>query len=192
MNKVLQRKFYEQSTMEAAKNLLGCYLVHESNEGKTVGKIVETEAYLKDDPGSHAFSGKTNRNKAMFGEAGRAYVYFIYGMYHCFNVVTNKKGIGEAVLIRALEPIEGIELMKRRREIKDVKKLCNGPAKLVISMGIKKKYNESDLTKKPLYITMGEKVEDEKIVAAKRIGLACGEKLPYRFYIKENGFVSIT
>src|SRR3989344_6842175 len=141
----LNKRFFEDDTIEVAKEILGCYLVHESDEGRTVGKIVETEAYLENDPASHSFKGKTRRNEVMFGEGGKAYVYFTYGMYHCFNVVTNKKNKGEAVLIRALEPIDGIEIMKKRRKVEEIKNLCSGPGKLVISMGIKKEHNGLDL-----------------------------------------------
>ena len=107
----INRLFFEKPTVKVAEDLLGCYLIN----GNCAGKIVETEAYLEDDPGSHSFKGKTNRNEKMFGEAGKAYIYFTYGMYYCFNVVTNKEGKGEAVLIRALEPVSEIELMKKRR-----------------------------------------------------------------------------
>src|SRR3989338_1070928 len=129
---MLDKSFFKKSTLNAAQNLLGCYLIHNN----CTGKIVETEAYLHNDKASHSFKGKTNRNEAMFSEAGKAYVYFTYGMHHCFNVVTNKKGVGEAVLIRALELIKGIEIMKKRRKTNNVRDLCNGPAKLVIAFGI--------------------------------------------------------
>ena len=179
------KKLYKQDTLSLAKELLGMYLVHESPEGKTVGKIVETEAYLADDPACHASRGKTKRNEQMFGKAGTAYVYFIYGMYHCFNVVSNKEGVGEAVLIRALEPVEGIELMKKRRENKE---LCNGPAKLVMAMGIEKNHNGVDLHKDKLYLKKGKKGFD--IVSTTRVGISEGIDLPYRFYIQDNGYIS--
>ncbi len=172
----LNKKFFNKPTIEVAKALLGCYLIH----GKCVGKIVETEAYLENDPASHSFKGKTSRNKAMFGEAGRAYIYFTYGMHYCFNVVTNKKGIGEAVLIRAVEPLKGIGIMKKRRGVKDVKKLCNGPAKLVQAFNIKKEQNSAFILRGKLRIEKG--VLPKKIVQTKRIGISKGAKLPHRFY----------
>tara|TARA_Y100000310_G_C20691915_1_gene822847 strand:+ start:1642 stop:2181 length:540 start_codon:yes stop_codon:yes gene_type:complete len=176
-----------KSTINVAKDLLGMYLVHESEEGKTVGKIVETEAYHhENDPGSHSYKGKTKRNAQMFGEAGKAYVYLIYGIYHCFNVVTNKEGLGEAVLIRALEPVEGVELMQKRRGRED--QLCNGPGKLCIAMALDKSHNGLDLKNSKLYIE--KKKEKFEIVTSTRIGLSQGSELPYRFYIKGNKFVS--
>ncbi len=182
------KNLYKKNTVNIAKDLLGMHLIHESPEGKTVGKIVETEAYLADDPACHASRGKTKRNEQMFGKPGKAYVYFIYGMYHCFNVVTNKEGVGEAVLIRALEPVEGIDLMKKRRRKEKIKELCSGPAKLVMAMGIEKKHNGVDLRKDNLYLK--ENKEKFEVVNCKRIGISEGVDLPYRFYIKGSNFVS--
>ena len=148
--KSLPKSFFNKSTLDIAKGLLGKYIIHQTKEGLVAGKIVETEAYLIDDPASHSFNGETNRNKSMFMKAGTSYVYFTYGMYHCFNVVTNKEGVGEAVLIRALEPVEGLEVMKRNRgkkgtEFSDARNLCSGPAKLVIALGITKEHDGLDL-----------------------------------------------
>lgn len=180
-----------ESTLEIAKRLLGSYLVHDSSKGRTVGRIVETEAYLCDDPACHASRGETKRNRMMFEEAGHAYIYFIYGMYHCINVVTAKKGVGEAVLIRALEPIEGLELMQDRRpKVKNVHELCNGPGKLMLAMGIPATLNGHHLTKPPLTLLEGERVKPRDIVATTRIGISQGGHLPYRFYLKESKFIS--
>ncbi len=135
-------------TVAAAKSLVGAVLWHETAEGVTAGRIVETEAYLYNDPACHAGRGPTPRTTVMFGPPGRAYVYFIYGMYHCFNVVTQRKGVGEAVLIRALEPLEGLDLMMRRRHTENVRHLCNGPAKLVLALGIRKEHTGEDLRRR--------------------------------------------
>ncbi len=186
----IRKTFFEDSTINVAKKLLGSYLVHESPDGRTVGKIVETEAYLWDDPASHSFVGATKRNAAMFGPAGTAYVYFTYGMYYCFNVVTNKEGIGEAVLIRALEPISGVELMKKRRGVEDVRKLCAGPGRLVIAMGIGKEKNGLSLFDGELRIELPEKLSHIEVIEGERIGISKGVEMPHRFYLKGSMFVS--
>ncbi|MDP3727967.1 MAG: DNA-3-methyladenine glycosylase [bacterium] len=183
------QKLFKKDTKDFAQELLGMYLIHESPEGKTIGKIVETEAYLWNDPAAHSFRGKTMRNSPMFGKPGTAYVYFTYGMHYCFNVVTANVGIGEAVLIRALEPIEGIELMKKRRKREDLYNLCNGPAKLVQAMGISKEHNTHFLLHKPLYLEERKK-EMFSIVKKTRIGISLAKNKLFRFYIKGNDFVS--
>jgi|SRR3989338_5308626 len=180
----LKKEFFAGETLDVARNLLGCYLIN----GNCAGKIVETEAYLENDSASHSFKGKTKRNGAMFGEPGTAYVYFTYGMHHCFNVVTNKKGIGEAVLIRALEPVKGINKMKLNRKKEDIKFLCSGPAKLVAALGINKKHNGASLINGKIKITEGEKPKE--IVSTGRIGIKNNAHLHYRFYIKGNPFIS--
>lgn len=188
---MLNKKFYHQDTVKIAKELIGKYLIYESKIGKTVGKIVETEAYLyKGDQASHSSNGPNKKNLQMFGSCGRAYIYLIYGMYLCLNVVTNKSGIGEAVLIRALEPIDGIDLMKKRRKIKDLHQLCDGPAKLTIAMGITKDLNGIELTKKPLYLKPGKNISKKLIVSTSRVGISRSADLPLRFYLKNNNFIS--
>ena len=193
---LLTKRFFNKKTEQVAKNLLGCYLLSKNHEGITIGKIVETEAYLYDDEASHSYNGETKRNSPMFQSPGSSYVYFTYGMYNCFNIVTAKKGIGEAVLIRALEPIKGIELMKQRRKNSDVYNLCNGPAKLVIAMGINKEHNGINLLENtsPLKLLsrkhFSHKNKNFDIVASKRIGIKKAADLKLRFYIKDNGFVS--
>jgi len=178
-------KFFNQPTVELAKALLGKYIVF----GGLKGMIVETEAYLyKDDPGCHASRGLTIRNAPMFGPAGHAYVYLIYGMYHCLNIVSGKEGEGEAVLIRALEPVSGIALMQRRRKTKKIENLCNGPGKLTQAFNITRKHNNLSLTKGPVFIHTSKVKPD--IVTSTRIGLTAGKDLMLRFYIKGNDFVS--
>ncbi|MDR0320015.1 MAG: DNA-3-methyladenine glycosylase [Treponema sp.] len=180
----LGKKFFNQPTFDLAQSLLGKCLVF----GGLRGIIVETEAYLKDDPGCHASRGLTIRNAPMFGPAGQTYVYLIYGMYHCLNIVGGKKGEGEAVLIRALEPVDGIALMQRKRKTKKIENLCNGPGKLTQAFGITRKHNNLSLLEGPLYV-YNSKLKPE-IVRTTRIGLSVGKELELRFFIKGNGFVS--
>lgn len=213
---MLTKKFYDKPTIQVARDLLGLFLVHESPDGVTAGRIVETEAYLCDDEACHASRGQTPRNAMMFGPAGHAYIYFIYGMYHCFNVVTAPTGKGEAVLIRALEPVSGIGLMRERRsagsaplapqvsrtlrstktgKVPSDRHLCSGPAKLVLAMGIDKARHQGvDLRKKPLYVSdvyaRHENHVREGIVEAPRIGISRAVDAPLRFYLKDNSFVS--
>ncbi|MFC5409853.1 DNA-3-methyladenine glycosylase [Larkinella bovis] len=195
----LPLEFYqEQDTLTLSQRLLGCELVHESPEGTTAGIIVETEAYLTGDPACHAYRRRTARNAAMFGPAGTLYVYLIYGFYYCLNVVTGPEDVGEAVLIRALEPTEGISLMGERRNLDPstsagLRGLTSGPGKLVIAMGITKEHNFQSLTTpdavSPVYIRPRRRTAIE-MVTTTRIGITQGADLPYRFYEKGNRFVS--
>ena len=186
---VLPVSFYSRDTRTVARKLLGHILINCNSEGMTSGIIVETEAYLQNDPACHAARGMTKRNQAMFGPPGCAYIYLIYGMYHCFNVVTREQGIGEAVLIRALEPVRGIELMKKRRGRDKLTELCSGPARLVQAMGINKSQNGRDLTGNELFICAAGEGGHE-IVNTTRIGISEGKELPLRFYIAGNPNVS--
>jgi DNA-3-methyladenine glycosylase len=181
----LGKNFFNQPTVDLAKALLGKILVF----GDLRGIIVETEAYLyRDDPGCHASCGQTSRNASMFGPAGHAYVYLIYGMYHCLNIVSGKKGEGEAVLIRALEPVQGIPVMQKRRKTKKIENLCNGPGKLTQAFGITRKHNNLSLLEGDLRIYNSR--SKPVICTSVRIGLSAGKELELRFYIKENRFVS--
>ncbi len=189
--RILPVSFYNRDTGIVARELLGQILVSNNSEGMTSGVIVETEAYLQNDPACHAARGMTERNRAMFGPPGCAYIYFIYGMYYCFNVVTREQGIGEAVLIRALEPLEGIELMKKRRGRDKLTELCSGPGRLVQAMGIDKGGNGRNLTGNGngLFICAAGEC-GHKIVNTTRIGISEGKELPLRFYIDGSPFVS--
>ncbi len=186
----ISRNFFKNTTIEVAKNLLGCVLIHETPHGKVSGVIVETEAYLHNDPASHSFNGQTKRNSPMFLDAGVAYVYFTYGMHFCFNVVTNKKGIGEAVLVRSVKPLEGIERMKKRRRVSDAKNLCNGPAKLVEAFGITKEMNGDSLISGKLRIELPREKGKLKIGSSRRIGITRGAEFKRRFFIKGNEYLS--
>ncbi len=178
-----------------ARSLLGCYLVRQIDHLTLVGRIVETEAYLGfQDPCCHSFKGlPTKRTEAMFLPGGHSYVYFIYGMYYCFNVVTQQKA-PEAVLIRALEPIEGIREMRKRRGCEKIKNLCSGPGKLCEAMGITKTLNAKKLSeKKEIYILKDHK-RIQKIQTDRRVGLPIHEDAAYwplRFYVTDNPFVSV-
>lgn len=185
----LDRAFFARDTAEVARDLLGYKLVHHQPEGVTAGLIVETEAYLQGDPACHASRGMTPRNRPMFGPPGFAYVYFIYGLYYCFNVVTASKGVGEAVLIRALEPVTGFDLMRQRRGRSKITELCSGPARLAQAMGIGRDQNEADLTGNDLFIA-GPRLWPREITTTTRIGIKQGEDLPLRFYVTGNSFVS--
>ena len=187
----LNKEFYDSGTRSLARKLLGKVLVSETDEGLTSGIIVETEAYLfKNDPACHAHKGQTKRNAPMFGQAGTSYVYLIYGMYYCFNVVSAKKGIGEAVLIRALEPLEGKDIMFSRRGVKKEKDLCSGPGKLCDALAINKSHNELCLRKSVLRIKDAPDIKKFKIYQTTRIGINVGKDLPLRYYIKDNSFIS--
>lgn len=194
---MLSNDFYNQPTNDVARQLLGKFLVHHSSDGTTVGKIVETEAYTTHDPANHASRGKTARNVAMFGPAGTAYIYFIYGMYWCFNVVTGDVGVGEAVLIRAIEPVSGIDLMQRRRGTRELNQLGNGPAKLVIAMGITPRMNGESVCSSQLFMTsqwanyISPSIQENDIVTTTRIGVSRGQSLLQRYLLKSSPFVSL-
>lgn len=196
---ILQRPFYQRDTITVSKDLLGKIIVHESSQGVTSGRIVETEAYRgPEDQAAHSSGGRrTARNEVMFGQKGRAYVYFIYGLYYCFNVTAgNVPGKPEAVLIRALEPVAGQQIMAKRRSLTKTKaiNLTNGPSKLCMAMGISKLQNKTDLTAPPLYIKDVPLVLQENITETTRVGVDYAGKWknkPWRFYIKGNNFVSV-
>ncbi|WP_198426261.1 DNA-3-methyladenine glycosylase, partial [Francisella tularensis] len=180
-------------TIDAAKKLLGHFLVSKYNNKILIGKIVETEAYLYNDPACHSYSNRTKRNSMMYAQAGTSYVYFTYGMHYCFNVVTADVGIGEAILIRALEPIAGIEQMQLNRSKTKLIDLCSGPAKLTQALNINLKDNGINLLDKDSSILLrynNDLINEIDIVQTQRIGISKAKDMPYRFYIKDNIFVS--
>lgn len=183
----LPRKFYNRPTLTVARELLGARLVHISNGKKLVGLITETEAYFGfDDLASHAKAGRTVRTDPMFGEAGHAYIYFTYGNHWMLNAVTEKEGFPAAVLIRAIQPIEGVELMMKRRMGRDT----FGPGKLTQALGISKAQNYVDLTEptSPLRIEAGVKIPDKSVTIGARVGLNQTPEpwfsKPWRFLVK--------
>jgi len=185
----LDRNFYSRNTETVAKELLGKTLVHRTKEGICKGKIVETEAYFGDgDPASHAYRKKTKRNFLMFEIPGKSYVYFCYGNHWLFNIVAKESKVPGAVLIRALEPLEGIEIMKKRRGTDKIKELTNGPGKLTKALGMEREQNGIDLIGDTLFLE--DSNENFEIVKAKRIGISKGKSKLLRFYIKNNEFVS--
>jgi len=183
--KTVPRTFYERDTVKVARDLLGKNLIRTIGKQTISGIITETEAYrYSDDPSSHAYRGLTERNKAMFGQVGRAYVYFTYGMYFCFNVVArNHNFAAGAVLIRGLNPEKGIAIMKKNRKTNKISNLANGPAKLTQALNINKKQYGVDLAKKTeLYITSGLD-KKKKIFASERIGIKNGVDKLWNFKI---------
>lgn len=187
----LTRAFFLQPTIEVARQLLGLTLITKSPAGETSGVIVETEAYLgSSDPAAHSYRGETPRTKTMFGEPGRAYVYFTYGMHTCLNVVTAPSGTGDAVLIRALEPTTGIDIMQRRRQRDDIHRLCSGPAKLVQALGVTLTDNGQDFLSGSRLRLVGDSVEQDRVAVSPRIGIKKAADLPLRFFIKGSKFVS--
>lgn len=185
---VLQRTFYKQDPRLVAVDLLGCTLVHETAEGVTSGMIVETEAYRPEDPACHAYKGLTMRNRTIFGRPGLAYVYLSYGVHKLLNAVCEEEGVGSAVLIRALRPHQGLEIMSRRRNRST--HLCDGPGRLTQALGIEIDQDGSDLTDGPLYILWGDAPEG-RIVSTTRIGISRGTELPWRFLIEGEKSVSV-
>jgi DNA-3-methyladenine glycosylase len=180
----LPRAFYQQSALMIARQLLGKALVHRMNGAVRVGRIVETEAYLgRRDLASHASKGLTRRTEVLFGPAGHAYVYFIYGMHCCFNVVGGPEGIGGAILVRAVEPLEGVPRGAR----------TDGPGRLCRALGITLKHNREDLLGKRLFIVDLNSASSLRIQRGPRVGVdysGIWAKKPYRFWIRGNAFVS--
>ncbi|MED7819006.1 MULTISPECIES: DNA-3-methyladenine glycosylase [unclassified Francisella] len=186
------QKLLELDTINTAKKLLGHFLVRKQNDTYIIGKIVETEAYLNNDLASHSYPKKTQRNAMMFEKPGVSYVYFTYGMHYCMNVVTSEVGIGEAVLIRALEPIQGIDQMQINRSKTKLKDLCSGPAKLTQALNINLKDNGLNLldTNNDLYLEYNNDLNNFDIVETQRIGISKAKEKLLRFYIKDNNFIS--
>jgi len=190
---ILSRAFYYRDTLQVARELLGKTLVRDWQGRRLTGRIVETEAYVgQADSACHAARGRTKRNAVMFGPPGHAYVYFIYGMYHCLNVVTEAEGFAAAVLIRALEPLEGLAVMREQRRNRSDRALTSGPGKLCQALAIDRQLNGVDLCAGgPLYIEAGEIAGE--IVAGPRVGIRADPQdlaAPWRFCVADNPFVS--
>ena len=193
----LSESFFQPSAEVVAPLLLGHWLIRNSPDGPSGGPIVETEAYLKDDPACHAFGGPTARNQAMWGAPGRAYVYLIYGYHFCVNAVCCPPGVAEAVLIRAIEPVIGVEFMCKNRPVREPRQLTNGPAKLCAALNIDRSLDGVTLYvgESALWIGANPKIEQYRqeqgpIVTATRVGIAKAAHLPLRFYLSGSRFVS--
>lgn len=195
----LGRFFYERDTRVVAFELIGKILFFHEGKKRLSARIVETEAYLgAEDPASHAFRGVTPRNRVMFGPAGFSYVYFTYGFHHCLNVVTERDGKAGAVLIRAAEPLSGIDLMIKRRGMNEVCSLMSGPGKLTQALGITTAHSGLDLTQGILGIEEDEEDEIDlvsgghffRVSASERVGIREGQRFLYRFFSENSPFVS--
>ncbi|NOY05896.1 MAG: DNA-3-methyladenine glycosylase [Chlorobi bacterium] len=188
---VLDRAFYLRPTLEIAPDLLGKILVSTEGPGLVAGRIVEVEAYHQDgDRAAHSYRGRTKRNEIMFREGGILYVYFTYGMHFCMNVVTEKEGVGAAVLIRAVEPLAGLDVIRKRRPAaRRDEDLTNGPAKVCQAYAVNRRHNGLCLLEGPITIRRDDGDEKGKIVASPRIGIRDSVELPWRFFLAGNPFV---
>ena len=188
----LPRSFFARPSPEVGPDLLGRILVRKVGDGTLLtARIVEAEAYQEDDPASHSFRGRTNRTEVMFGPPGHAYVYFTYGMHHCMNVVTGSTGEGSAVLLRAAEPLEGLEEMARRRGTNDPRALCSGPGRLCQALGIDRAENGLDLVRgRLLWLLEGAPPAPSTINVGPRVGITSGTERPWRFSVQGDRFVS--
>ena len=190
------REFYQQHTVEVARQLIGAFLIHTTGAGTLAGRIVETEAYRQNDPASHSYRGRTRRNLPMFSTGGIAYVYFIYGMYNCFNVVTEPEGYGSAVLIRAVEPVENTNVMWDNRfpgitfDANKSHLIADGPGKLCRAMEITREHNGADLSTSPLRVHRNLDGQAPSVQRSGRIGVKAGADFPWRFFDAESASVS--
>jgi DNA-3-methyladenine glycosylase len=183
----LKPSFYKRPVLEVAPELIGCLVTH----GETSGVIVEAEAYHEIEPASHAFIGLRPRTQVLFGPPGRAYVYRSYGVHALFNAVCEPEGVGAGVLIRALEPLTGLELMRRRRGLERERELCSGPGKLTQALGIELDDNGVDLQRGSIVISARSRAwRDVEVVADRRIGITHAAELPWRFTAAGNRFVA--
>ena len=183
----LPQSFYDRSVHEVARELIGCVVRH----GETAGRIVETESYHMEEPACHAFAGVTERTRTLYGEPGRAYVYFSYGVHSLLNAVAEPEGVGAAVLIRALEPVDGIEVMRARRGLERAEELCSGPGKLTQALDIGLSLNGSSLVDGPIELLTREPgAHEPRVVVGERVGITKAVELPWRFCDADSRHVS--
>jgi len=194
--KKLPRSFYLRPTLTVARDLLGKLLIRRIDDEQLMGRIVEVEAYLGEkDAASHAYRGKTLRNEVMFREGGYLYVYFTYGMHYCCNVVTEEAGKGRAVLLRAVEPVEGIDTMRRFRKFrgkkKDDRELTNGPAKICQAFHIAREQNGTDLLSDEIFLVIdGSVIPRSMVLSSRRIGISEAIEHEWRFHVRGSPFAS--
>jgi len=188
----LPRRFYGRAATEVAPDLLGRVLVRRGSDGERLkARIVETEAYASDDPASHAFRGSTGRNAVMFGRPGHLYVYFVYGMHFCMNVVVGRAGEGTAVLLRAAEPLEGLGEMRARRGREPVRELCSGPARLCQALGVDRSLDGADLVGGiDVWVEEGVPISPDEIATGSRVGIRVGVEREWRYLIRDDPFMS--
>ncbi|MFN2566100.1 MAG: DNA-3-methyladenine glycosylase [Gemmatimonadaceae bacterium] len=188
----LPAAFYARETELVARDLLGAVLECHTHEGVASGRIVETEAYLGEhDPACHAAVGRTSRTLPLYGPPGTAYAYFIYGMHWCVNAVTRDEGLPSAVLVRALEPLEGVELMRRRRPgVRRIEELTSGPARLCRALGITGAHNGLPLQAPPLVVRRGRRVPEDAVTVTRRVGISKAADWPLRWLVTDSAFVS--
>ena len=193
----LPREFFEPSAKVVAKRLLGHWLVRRTPGGFAGGPIVEAEGYITNDPGCHAFVGPTNRNRSMFGPPGRAYIYLIYGFYHCFNTVCRAEGVGEAVLVRAIEAEFGADWMRANRPVDKATQLTSGPGKICVALKMDRGLDAADLcdVRSEIFVAENPDVRGFRrrmgpVVTTTRVGLTLAADWPLRFYLEKSGFVS--
>src|SRR6266581_7056463 len=196
-NGTLPREFYARANvLTVARQLLGRLLVVRSRDGTRVsGIIVETEAYRgPEDRASHAYGGRrTNRTETMYGVGGTAYVYFVYGMYNQFNVVTNVEDVPHAILVRAVEPVEGLDIIRRRRQGRSEYELTSGPGRLCLALGIDRQLDQADLLGERVWIEEGVSISPRQVARGPRVGIDYAEswlEKPWRFWVRDNPFVS--
>jgi DNA-3-methyladenine glycosylase len=180
----LGRDFYDRSVHDVARDLIGCVVRH----GDTAGRIVETESYHMEEPACHAYVGLTQRTRTLFGPPGHAYVYFSYGIHSLLNAVCEPEGVGAAVLIRALQPVDGVDVMRARRGVERTRELCSGPGKLTQALGIDLSLNGSSLVDGPVAVL--ERESQPRIAIGERIGITKAADLPWRFCDADSAHVS--
>lgn len=190
MSRKLPRSFYNRPTLDVARDLLGKTIVCDLPQGRLGARIVEVEAYIgEDDPACHAAPGPTARNQVMYGRPGFSYVYFIYGMYHCFNIVTERRGFPAAVLLRAAEPVEGLEVMRQNSPRSRTVTILSGPGKFCRAFGLTVKHSGVDLTGDVIYLCDAPAPESD-IVNTRRVGINKGVDLAFRFFLDGSSAVS--